>query len=214
MFCTSCGKELAEGSAFCTNCGAAVGEETPVVEVPAEEVPVVEAPVEEVPVVEVPAEEVPVVEAPVEEVPVVEAPVEEVPVVEVPVEEDPVVEVPVMEAPVEEAPAEETAVAAVDPGEGMGKASFVLGIISLAAGAVCSCIAACLGGAAPLICGIVGIVLSIMATNKSKAAGFENKKAKTGLILSIAGIAVILVFIVINAILGVGMGAIMANTGY
>ena len=38
--------------------------------------------------------------------------------------------------------------------------------------------------------------------DKSQAAGFENKQAKTGMILSIVAIVVIVVFIIANAILG------------
>lgn len=92
MFCTKCGKEIAEGAAFCSNCGAKVlafekpaYEVAPVVEAPVAQ-PVAEAPV-------VPAYAVaPTVEAPVvEETPV--APAYEVPVQ--PVAEEPVYVPPV-----------------------------------------------------------------------------------------------------------------------
>ena len=106
MFCTKCGKEIAEGAAFCSYCGEKVlrpekpaYEVAPVVEAPVAQ-PVVEAPV-------VPAYAVaPTVEAPVvEEAPVTPA-YEVAPVVETPVVEEapvaPAYEVPVQ--PVAEEP--------------------------------------------------------------------------------------------------------------
>ena len=96
-----------------------------------------------------------------------------------------------------------------DPGSGKGTASLILGIIALAVGTICSCLIACLGGVAPLACAIVSIVLGKQAINLSSAAGFENKKARTGVILSIVAIVVIAVFILLNSILG----GIMASSG-
>lgn len=81
-----------------------------------------------------------------------------------------------------------------DPGKGMGTAAFVLGIVSLSVGTICTCFLWYLGGFLPLIAAIVGIVMGKMAMNKSAAAGFENKKAKTGMILSIVATIVIVVF--------------------
>ena len=98
MFCTKCGKQLPEGSAFCGQCG------TPVAKAPEKPItppPVVETPVKEVRPVEVQAPvAAPVVETPVA-APVVETPVA-APVVETPVAA-PVVETPVA-APVVETP--------------------------------------------------------------------------------------------------------------
>ena len=104
----------------------------------------------------------------------------------------------------EEIPAE---VPAVDPGAQKGTIALILGIAALALGALCSCLAACLGGILPLGLAIAGIVLGSMAMKASKAAGFDNKKAKIGMILSIAAIVVIVIFIIINAILGGIIGA-------
>jgi hypothetical protein len=115
-------------------------------------------------------------------------------------------------APVEEAPAVE--VPTVDPGAQKGNIAMILGIVALALGALCSCLAACLGGALPFILAIVGIVMGTMAMKASKEAGFDNKKAKIGLILSIAAIVVIVIFIILNAILGGIIGASMAQSSY
>ena len=110
---------------------------------------------------------------------------------------------------IDEAPAD---VPAVDPGAQKGNIAMILGIVALALGALCSCLAACLGGALPFILAIVGIVMGTMAMKASKEAGFDNKKAKIGLILSIAAIVVIVIFIIINAIMGGIIGASMAQS--
>lgn len=89
-----------------------------------------------------------------------------------------------------------------DPGKSQGTAAFILGICSLSVGTICSCLLAFLGGLLPLIAAIVGIIMGKKGMDASAAAGFENKKAKTGMILSIVAIAVIIVFIILNAILG------------
>lgn len=90
----------------------------------------------------------------------------------------------------------------VDPGKSQGTIALILGIVSLVLGTICSCLLACLGGILPLIAAIIGVILGKSAMNKSQAAGFENKQAKTGMILSIIAIVVIVVFIIGNAILG------------
>jgi hypothetical protein len=102
---------------------------------------------------------------------------------------------------------------AKDPGKGLGIASLVLGIVAIAFGTICSCLAACLGGFLPLVCGIVGIVLGVLANKKSKQAGFNNKLAKIGMILSIVACALIVLFIILNGILG-GLSAIMQQSQY
>ena len=172
--CTACGQEVEEGK-FCTNCGAKLPVATPAAETVEEAAPVVE---EAAPVVE---EAAPVVE---EAAPVAE---EAAPVVE------------------EAAPVAEEAVPAaepVDPGAKKGKIAMILGIVALAMGTICSCTCACLGGILPMAAAIVGIVMGALAMKESKAAGFENKQAKIGLILSIVAIAIIVVFTILNSILG------------
>lgn len=101
-----------------------------------------------------------------------------------------------------------------DPGKTYGTAAFVLGIVSLCVGTVCSCLMAFLGGILPLIAAIVGVVMGKMGMNKSAAAGFENKKAKNGMIMSIVAIAVIVVFIILNAILGAILGSVIEEILY
>ncbi|MBQ7780250.1 MAG: zinc-ribbon domain-containing protein [Clostridia bacterium] len=101
-----------------------------------------------------------------------------------------------------------------DPGAGLGTAAFILGIVGLSVGAICSCLFATLGGILPLACAIVAVVLGINAKKKSAAVGLENKKAKIGLILGVIAIAVIVVFIALNGILGAIMGSWLATTSY
>ena len=100
---------------------------------------------------------------------------------------------------------------AVDPGKQQGTTALVLGIVALSLGTICSCLFACLGGLIPLVCAIIGLVLGKSAMSKSQAAGFENKQAKTGMILSIIAIVIIVVFIIANAILG---GALAASGAF
>jgi len=49
---------------------------------------------------------------------------------------------------------------------------------------------------------LVGLILSIIAQNQSKAAGFQNTPAKVGLILSIIFLAVYVVWIIVAVIIG------------
>lgn len=104
----------------------------------------------------------------------------------------------------------EDAAEPVDPGKTFGLISMICGIVALVLGALGSCVCACFGGSLPFIAGVAGIVFGILGMNKSKAAGIENKQAKLGLILSIAGLAVIIIGIVVNAILGGVISAIQS----
>lgn len=172
MFCRNCGNEITEGK-FCAACGTPVEEPTP--ETPAQ--PVAEEPVA----------------APEPEV-VAAEPVAAEPVVAEPVAAEPVAAQP------EFIPAAPTAT--VDPGKSGGTISLILGIVGLALGSICSCLLACLGGIIPLGCAITGLILGIQAKKKSEAAGFKNGQAQVGMILSIVAIVVIVLFIIVNAILG------------
>lgn len=85
--------------------------------------------------------------------------------------------------------------AASDPGKGMGIAGMILGIVSLLCNTVCSCMyGSVLGG--PL--SVVGLILSIIARKKSKAAGCSNGMATAGLVMNL-----ISVIIIALAILGI-----------
>ena len=77
-------------------------------------------------------------------------------------------------------------------GKGLSVAGLVLGICSVAVGLI-------INGWVGLICGIVGIVLSVMGRNKAKAAGAPTGMGTAGLVLSIIGTAIIAV-VVISAI--------------
>ena len=71
MFCSKCGTQVADGTAFCANCGNSLKAEAPVVETPVEvAAPVAEAPVE----VAAPAVEAPTYQAPTYQAPTYQAP--------------------------------------------------------------------------------------------------------------------------------------------
>lgn len=101
-----------------------------------------------------------------------------------------------------------------DPGASTGKTAFILGLVGLIAGAICSCGCAILGGLLPLICNILAIVFGNQAKQKSAAAGFNNTQAKTAVTLGIIGIVVIVIFVIINAIASAAMGAAGAYDNY
>lgn len=62
---------------------------------------------------------------------------------------------------------------------------------------------------------LVGLILSIIALNQSKAAGFRNTPAKVGLILSIVFLAVYVVWIIIAiAIAASGLAALGTISTY
>ena len=110
----------------------------------------------------------------------------------------------VAEAPVAETPA-------VDPGKKLGLIAMIVGIAGLALGAILSCACACLGAVLPALAAVAAIVLGVLAMKKSKDAGFSNKQALVGIITGGAAIVVIIVFIILNAVLGGAMGLIMQN---
>ena len=57
---------------------------------------------------------------------------------------------------------------------------------------------------------LVGLIVSIIAQNQSKAAGYPNKLAKIGIIVSIILMVLGLIIGIFSAILGIGA----ANSGY
>ena len=68
------------------------------------------------------------------------------------------------------------------PGKGMAVASLVLGIVS---------ILLCLGFVA-FLCGVIGLILSIVAMNKAKAVGMKNGMAVAGLVCSCIGVGLMI----------------------
>lgn len=88
-----------------------------------------------------------------------------------------------------------------DPGKGMGIASLVLGIISMV---VCNVI----------VIPVLGIVFGAIGRKKSKEAGFENKMATAGLILSIIGAVVAVVLPIVIVVLYVVFGAAIFGMSY
>ena len=77
--------------------------------------------------------------------------------------------------------------AASNPGKGLGITGMVMGIVSLLCNTVCSCM---YGSVLGFPLSIVGLILSIIAKKKSKAAGCSNGMATAGLITSIISIAI------------------------
>ena len=122
----------------------------------------------------------------------------------------PVAEVPANEpvAPVE-APVEVVPVS--DPGKTLSLVSLILGIASLLFGTICSCVFSCFGGIVPMLLGIAAIVLGILGMNKSKAAGFKNSMGLIGMILGIVTVAIVVIFILVNTIIG-AIGGIASST--
>ena len=86
----------------------------------------------------------------------------------------------------------DTPPAASNPGKGLGIAGMITGIASLLCNTVCACIPLVnyVTGALGLPLTIVGLILSIIAKKKSKAAGFPNGMATAGLITSIVSIVI------------------------
>lgn len=102
----------------------------------------------------------------------------------------------------------EETVAATDPGKVLNLISLILGIVSLLSGSICSCLAACVGGTPAALVAVGAIVTGVLGMKKSKEAGFNNKLGLIGMILGIATLAIVLVLIIINAVVG-GIGAIV-----
>ena len=90
-----------------------------------------------------------------------------------------------------------------NPGRGFGIASLVLGLISFSLSFFCPCLGIAIVESIPLICGVIGIILGARGCHASKRAGFENTCAKVGLIVSVAGATVTILFCVFYSIIDV-----------
>lgn len=84
----------------------------------------------------------------------------------------------------------------MNPNSGKATAALVLGIISLAG--LCYPIVG-------IICGIIALVLSMLA----KKDGTVNGKQKAGLILGIIGIVLSIIMIIVSAVLLANYGSLM-----
>lgn len=73
------------------------------------------------------------------------------------------------------------------PGNGMGIASMVLGIVSL----VLFCV-----WYLAIPCAIVGVILGAVAINKAKMVGAKNGMATAGIVCSVIAIAIALILII------------------
>lgn len=104
---------------------------------------------------------------------------------------------------IDEAPAD---VPAVDPGAQKGKTALILGIVSLVLNFAC-----CIPGLS-LIAGIVALVFAISASKMSKAAGFDNKNAKIGMILAIIALVLGVIVPILSFVLGIAGGMMTALT--
>lgn len=121
-----------------------------------------------------------------------------------------------MEAPAVEPVVETTyeqpveVVAPAKKSNGMTIAALILGIVGLVGNTICSCLCGCLGGAPSLLMSIAGLVLGIVAMNKSKKEGEKNNMALTAIILSGVGILLYIIFALVG---GAISSAIMGSAG-
>ena len=82
-----------------------------------------------------------------------------------------------------------------EPGNGMGITGMVLGIVSCVLGVLSfSCNSMFSGSFMGMALGIVGLILSICAMRKARAAGSKNAYALVGLITAIVGLCLSLLF--------------------
>ncbi len=85
------------------------------------------------------------------------------------------------------------------PGKGLGIASMVVGIVSLAL--------FCTGWVA-IICAIVGVALGGIGLYKAKQAGMKNGMAVAGLVCSVIALAILLAYIIFFASLFAGASSL------
>lgn len=93
-----------------------------------------------------------------------------------------------------------------DPGKGLGLAGMILGIASVALGIFGCCCS--MNVFFCLTVSVVGLILSILAANKSKKAGFKNVFATVGIIISAIATAIwglLSIFAVLYLIVYVGL---------
>ena len=97
-----------------------------------------------------------------------------------------------------EAVADCSNVSATDPGKTLGLVGMIMGIASLALGLFsCCCCGGILGVVIFLVTSVVSLILSVVAGKKSRAAGFANKNAKIGTIVSAISVGILLIMTVV-----------------
>ena len=89
--------------------------------------------------------------------------------------------------------------AASDPGKGLGITGMIMGIVSL----LCNTILACVYGSTlgyPL--SVVGLILSIIAMKKSKAASCSNSMATAGFAMNLVGVIMFALSLLAGLVIG------------
>lgn len=89
------------------------------------------------------------------------------------------------------------------------KTVLILGIVSLAINGTLGCICGCLGGLPGIVCAIVGLVMGFKEKG-NYAPGQKNKNTEIGIILCIVSLALVVLFAIINAIIG-GVAGYMSS---
>lgn len=96
-----------------------------------------------------------------------------------------------------EAAVDYSTVPATDPGKTLGLVGMIMGIASLALGLFsCCCCGGIFGVAIFFVTSIVSLILSIIASKKSAEAGYTNKNAKIGIIVSAIAVGLMLIMLV------------------
>ncbi len=123
------------------------------------------------------------------------------------------VEAEVCEASVVEAPVAQE-VPAANPGKAFGIVALVCGIVGLVL-TLCPCFAMCFLNFLAFPLAIVGIIFGVLGKKKSAAVGLKNKLATVGLILSIVTIVVGVIAVIAIFAFGIlGSFAEGFNNGY
>ena len=84
-----------------------------------------------------------------------------------------------------------------DPGKTLGTVGMIMGIASLALGLFsCCCCGGIFGVSIFFVTSVVSLILSIVASKKSKQAGYTNKNATVGTIVSAIAVGIMLIMLV------------------
>lgn len=104
-------------------------------------------------------------------------------------------------------PAEAFVKAEKDPGKILGIIALILGIVAIALPIIalptfccCSIYVILIAEVISFVCAVVGIILGVLGSKKSAAAGYKNMLAKIGMILSIVSAALVALALVLVVI--------------